>query len=162
MMRRVLVLAALASTLASTALVFHAGEVRAQTTFGAQAMFGSETDLGIGGRLQVPLGPQVPLDFQGGVNLFFPDGPGEYFEVNANLWYDIPTSGATNVVPYVGGGINLGHQRISGFSDTDVGLNLGGGARFVFANTTPFIEARFVVSGSEQFVIGGGVLFRGF
>ena len=158
MMRRVLRLAAAFVAL----FALEANEAHAQTVFGAEAMFGSETDLGIGARLQLPLGPEIPLDFQGGFNLFFPDGPSDYFEINGNLWYDIPTSGTTNVEPYVGGGLNIGHHSVSGFSDTDVGLNLGGGARFVFANTTPFIEARFVVGGSEQFVIGGGVLFGGF
>ena len=157
-MRRVLLLA----TVFLALFALDTAQVRAQTEFGAEAMFGSETDFGIGGRLQLPLRGQVPLLFQGGFNLFFPDGPADYWEINGNLWYEIPTSGATNVAPYVGGGINIGHHSVSGFSDTDAGLNLGGGARFIFANTTPFIEARFVVGGSEQFVIGGGVLFGGF
>lgn len=128
--------------------------------FGAEAAFGSDTDFGIGGRTVVNVSNSVPLDFGGSFLLFFPDGPAEYWEINANLWYPIPTTGGSTV-PYVGGGLNIGHQSVSGFSDTELGLNLGGGARFEMANTTPFIEARFVVGGVEQFVIGGGVLFGG-
>ncbi len=156
-MKRVLFLAALFLGVIASG----ASPVTAQMEFGAEAMFGSETDAGLGARLQLPLGTEIPLDFQGGFNLFFPDGPAEYWEINGNLWYTIPTSGSTNVEPYAGGGINLGHASVSGFSNTDIGLNLGGGARFIFENTTPFVEARFVIGGAEQFVIGAGVLFGG-
>ncbi|MCG8468557.1 MAG: hypothetical protein MJB57_10175 [Gemmatimonadetes bacterium] len=133
----------------------------AQTLFGAEAVFGSDTDAGLGVRIDLPLGTTAPLSFQGGFNFFFPD-VGDYWEVNGNIWYEIPTSGGGNVAPYVGGGLNIGRASVSGFSDTEAGLNLGGGAKFIFANTIPFVEARFVIGGAEQFVFGGGVLFGGF
>lgn len=136
--------------------------VDAQASFGAEAMFGSETDFGIGGRVQLPLGTTLPLEFQGSFDLFFPDGPVDYWEINANIWYLIETRGSTVAVPYVGGGLNIGHSSTTGFSDTEAGINLGGGARFEFENTTPFVEARFVIGGVGQFVIGGGFLFGGF
>jgi hypothetical protein len=138
--------------------------VQAQALFGAEVLFGTETDVGIGGRVHVDLGSGVPnLEFQGGFALFFPDGPADYWEINGNVWYRIETRGDSNVLPYVGGGLNIGHHDRDDFEgDTDLGLNLGGGVRFPFQNTTPFLEARFTVGGEEQFIIGGGVLFGGF
>ena len=163
-MRRIRTNGRLFTIVAGAALLaLGAAPARAQTSFGAEALFGSDTDFGIGGRLQVGLGTAAPLDFQGSFDLFFPDGPADYWEVNGNIWYSIPTTG-TVTVPYVGGGLNIGVvDPGSDFdSDTDVGLNLGGGARFEFENTTPFVEARFVIGGVEQFVIGGGFLFGRF
>jgi hypothetical protein len=141
-----------------------AAEVQGQAMFGAEVLFGTETDLGIGGRVHIDLGSGVPnLEFQGAFDLFFPDGPADYWEINGNVWYRIETRGGSSAVPYVGGGLNIGHRDAPDFGgDTDLGVNLGGGVRFPFENTTPFIEARFTVGGAEQLVIGGGVLFGGF
>jgi hypothetical protein len=133
----------------------------AQATFGAEALFGTDTDFGIGGRIHADLGTSAPLEFQAAFDLFFPEGPAEYWEINANLWYEIESAGGA-VQPYLGGGLNIGHgSGGNGFSDTDLGLNLGGGVKFIGRNTTPFIEGRFTVGGIEQFVIGGGVLLGG-
>ncbi|MFV1987816.1 MAG: hypothetical protein ACC682_11085 [Gemmatimonadota bacterium] len=137
-------------------------EAAAQVALGAQALFGTEQDFGLGGRLVTGLGTSQPLEFQGGFNLFFPEGPRDYWEINGNVWYTFqtPARGA----PYAGGGLNIG-RRSGGdhsVSDTQLGLNLGGGYRFNFTNTAPFIEARFTLAGHEQFVIAAGVLFGGF
>ena len=137
---------------------------QAQALFGAELLFGTETNVGLGGRVHVDLEPGVPnLELMGSFDLFFPDGPTDYWEINGNVWYRIETSGSSRALPYVGGGLNIGHRSREGFDDdTDLGLNLGGGVRFPFENTTPFLEARFTIGGEEQLVIGGGVLFGGF
>ena len=138
-----------------------AAPAQAQAGFGAQALFGSETDFGLGARVVAGLGSSIPLEFQGGFNLFFPDGPRDYWEINGNVWYTIETD--STGAPYVGGGLNIG--RMSGGdaeSNTELAVNLGGGYRFGFTNTSPFIEARFAVGGHDQFVIGGGVLLGNF
>jgi hypothetical protein len=130
--------------------------------FGAEILFGSDTDVGVGARVQLPIDANVPLEFQGSFDLFFPDGPADYWEINGNVWYLIDTRASSILVPYIGGGLNIGHASTPGFDDTDLGVNLGGGARWEFTNTTPFVEARFVIGGVEQFVIGGGFLFGSF
>ncbi len=133
-----------------------------QALFGAEALFGTDTDFGLGGRVHLDLGTTAPLEFQGGFDLFFPDGPADYWEINANLWYDIPNSGGSSALPYLGGGLNIGHtSEGEGFDNTDLGVNLGGGVKFGFTNTIPFLEARVTLGGVEQFIIGGGVLFGG-
>jgi hypothetical protein len=150
------------SALVLGTLLFGSSDAGAQVRLGAEAMFGTETDFGLGGRIVAGLGTSLPLEFQGGFNLFFPEGPRDYWEVNGNVWYtfETPASGA----PYAGGGLNIG--RMSGgsesASDTKLGINLGGGYRFNFTNTAPFVEARFTVGGHDQFVIAAGVLFGGF
>lgn len=139
-------------------------EARAQTMFGAEAMVGTDTEFGLGGRFHVDLAPGVRnLEVMGSFDYFFPDGPTDYWEINGNVWYRIPVRGNSTAVPYVGGGLNIGHlDREATEDDTDVGLNLGGGLRFLFENTIPFLEARVTIGGVEQFVIGGGVLFGRF
>lgn len=141
-----------------------APEAHAQTMFGAEAMVGTDTEFGIGGRFHMDLAPGAPnLEIMGSFDYFFPDGPGEYWEINGNAWYRIPTTGSRTTVPYVGGGLNIGHfDREATADDTDVGINLGGGVRFLFENTIPFFEARFTIGGGDQLVIGGGVLFGRF
>jgi len=133
-----------------------------QALFGAEALFGTDTDFGLGARVHLDLGTTAPLEFQGGFVLFFPDGPVDYWEINANLWYNIETSGGSTALPYLGGGLNIGHVSAGeGFDETDLGVNLGGGVKFGYTNTIPFLEARVTLGGVEQFVIGGGVLFGG-
>ena len=140
-----------------------ASEARAQVAFGAEALFGSDTDFGIGGRVQADLKTSIPLDVAGSFDLFFPDGPADYWEINGNVWYPIHIPRVSGV-PYIGGGLNIGHfdPGGDGDSDTDLSLNVGGGYRFNFTKTSPFLEARFTLGGVEQFVIGGGVLLGWF
>lgn len=135
----------------------------AQALFGAEMLFGSETDIGLGVRAHADLAPGVPnLEVQGAFDLFFPDGSSDYWEINGNLWYRFEVRGGSNAVPYAGGGLNIGRRERDDFDETDLGLNLGGGVRFLFENTIPFLEARVTVGGVDQLVVGGGVLFGSF
>jgi hypothetical protein len=151
----------LLSLLALGGLLVGADEGNAQVRGGAQALFGSEMDFGLGVIAAIDLGTTAPLEVQAGFNLFFPDGPREFWEFNGNLWYQFETGGQG--LPYAGGGLNIGRANtgIDGGADTQLGLNLGGGYRFNYSNTAPFVEARFTVAGHEQFVVGFGVLFGG-
>jgi hypothetical protein len=130
MMMKSLLRAVLAIAGLSVLALAGAREVQAQTMFGAEAMVGTDTEFGLGGRVHFDLAPSVPnLEIMGSFDYFFPDGPTD---------------------------------RSATEDDTDVGLNLGGGVRFLFANTIPFLEARVTIGGVEQLVIGGGVLFGRF
>jgi len=153
----------LLALLAVLAVALFPRGARAQATVGAEALFGSDTDFGIGGRVQTDLATVIPLDFSGSFDLFFPDGPADYWEINGNVWYPIHIPHASGV-PYIGGGLNIGHfdPGGEGRSDTDLSLNVGGGYRFNFTKTSPFLEARFTLGGVEQFVISGGVLLGRF
>jgi len=153
---------------------------------GAQASFAQDTDFGIGPRLEVGLGRVIAgLSVVGSFDYFFPDSfqlttPGgtmfsaevDYWEVNTNLIYGFTVANAPGVEPYFGAGINF--SRISGnftgpggeeeASETDVGINLLGGAKFPLTGVTPFLEARLELKGDDplgvedQFVLTGGIL----
>ncbi len=151
--------------------------LHAQVHLGGQLSFADDFDLGIGARATFGLPTPAPLEIVGTIDYFFPDDvPGvdiSYWEINANLVYlfRIP---APSVTPYAGGGLNFsrisanvdlsefGGVEVPGIaaSNSEMGLNLLGGARFNLGSLTPFAELRFELGGGEQFVISGGALFR--
>ena len=113
----------------------------------------------------------------GSFDYFFPDdGSGSvegvsydlsYFEVNANVAYPFVIEDSP-LLPYVGGGLNLARISLdldmpgasASESETELGLNLLGGSKFdIGAAVVPFLEFRVELSGGEQFVISGGILF---
>jgi hypothetical protein len=138
-------------------------------SFGIQADFGTETDFGIGARAVFGLRslfPTTPLDAHVSFDYFFPDAPAgvdvTYWEINGNIAYRIPTTNA-GFRPYAGGGLSFARASATvnnvTASDTDIGLNLVGGATLGRSNTKPFVEARVTLGGGDQFVITGGVRF---
>lgn len=173
-MRKLLISASLAIMLvAPTAL-------DAQISLGGQLSVADDADFGIGARATFGLPTPTPLEIIATADYFFPDGgPGvdvSYWEINANLVYlfKIP---ASIVAPYAGGGLNFAHASFStdlsefGFelpgeistidgSESDVGVNLLGGAKLNLGSLTPFGELRFELGGGEQVVFSGGVLFQ--
>jgi hypothetical protein len=155
MMKRNLVSVA-ASALALVLLAVPAQPLHAQAAFGVQGNWGSEADLGVGGRLLLNI-PTTNLEAVLSADVFFPDDV-DWLEFNGNLFYHFHTPGSPGVLPYVGGGLNL--TRISGNgSTTEAGLNLGGGVRFPRPGVTPFLEARAVISDADQLVLSLGLLF---
>lgn len=137
-----------------------AGELRGQVAFGAQAAWGSDTDLGIGGRVLGNI-EQVNLEGVGEFNLFFPDGDVDFWEINANLFYHFHLEDTPSVLPYVGGGLNIAHVSVGGAGDTEAGVNLAGGVRFPTAGEwAPYLELRAAGVGADtdQLVLTGGIL----
>lgn len=154
---------------AAAALVIGTADAEAQA-FGAQVNWGSDTDLGIGARLELGLpnlltsqGPLANTFLIGSFDYYFPDcDECTFWELNANLAVPITSS---TIDPYAGIGLNIAHASVDTgageFSDTDPGLNLLGGLRFRLGNLGAFGEGRFVLGGSEQFVLTFGVLLGG-
>lgn len=173
-MRKLLTIASLvAMSLAPTAL-------NAQVGVGGQLSFANDVDIGIGARATFGLPAPAPLEIVATADYFFPDEftgvDLSYWEINANLVYlfKIP---ASIIQPYAGGGLNFAHAsfstdfselgvevppEISNFegSDSQLGLNLLGGAKLNLGPITPFGELRYEVSGGEQFVVSMGALFQ--
>lgn len=160
-----------------------AGPVSAQR-FGVHANWSDDFDFGLGGRVEVDAlnlitdeGPFSRTFFIGTFDYFFPDcgfdGDDDsfdcsYWEINGNLAIPLAASG---IDPYVGAGLNIARFSadydgvvpgvdIEG-SDTDVGLNLLGGLRFLISSLSAYAEARLELGGGEQFVITGGILVGG-
>jgi opacity protein-like surface antigen len=149
------------SLIMTAALVLVCGSVAsAQTRFGIQGSFGDDADFGIGARVRVPVVSISPaFAVIGSFDYFFPDGPVDYWEINANASYTIPGVRG-NIMPYAGGGLNIAHASVSGFSNTDAGLNLMGGLNFrTSGRLMPYAEIRVELGGGEQFVLTGGLYF---
>ncbi len=128
-----------------------------QSNFGVQGNWGSDTDFGLGGRLVVNI-PDVNLEGAGSFDVYFPDADFDFWEINANLFYHFHLPDSPSVLPYLGGGLNIARFS-NGASDTEAGLNIGGGVRFPTGNVSPFVEGRGVVGDASQFVVTAGILF---
>lgn len=154
--------------LAITATVlFVPGSLFAQLDFGAQGSWGENSDFGVGGRLVVGLPISPGLELTGAFDYFFPEEEGvDYWELNANLAYKIPNPSPLS--PYLGVGVNVAHlavertlgNEVFDESDSEVGLNVLGGARLNIGSIMPFAEARYELGGGEQFVASVGLLFN--
>ena len=160
----------LLGTLCAVLLLSGAEQAYGQIGVGAQLSWADDAEFGLGARAVVDLTPFTNgLEAIGSFDYFFPDQPLgadiDYWEINANLAYLF--RGVPSLAPYLGGGLNVAHASVSvdalgvpvGGSDTELGLNLLGGARINLGRVKPFAEMRVELGGGEQFVIAGGVLF---
>jgi hypothetical protein len=153
----------------AAAIAIGTADAKAQA-FGIQGSWGDDTDLGIGARIELGLpnlltsqGPFANTFLIGSFDWFFPDFCDDlddcsYWEINTNLAVPITSS---TIDPYAGAGLNIAHVSLFDASDTEVGLNLLGGLRFRVGGLGAFGEGRFVLGGSEQFVLTFGVLVGG-
>ena len=137
-----------------------AASLPAQVRFGAQASWGDNSDFGIGARLEhglTKLFPKAPLRAAASFDYFFPGNSINYWELNYNVFYQLKADALT---PYAGGGLVLAYASANGVSNSDLGVNLGGGLKFKTGGSmTPFLEARIELGAGEQFVLTGGLLF---
>ncbi|MCJ7627788.1 MAG: hypothetical protein MUO50_05300 [Longimicrobiales bacterium] len=165
-MRRLTI--AVATVAALVALPSHAwGQIQA----GPFLAFHDEADLGLGVFVGIPLPDfHENLSFVGDFGVFFPGDRGndgvdaDYWEANADLIYRFPIQEYT-FTPWAMGGLNiahgsgLGHFGGASGSDTDIGLNVGGGITFGSEPFQPFVGAKFELGGGEGAVIFGGLTF---
>jgi hypothetical protein len=132
--------------------------------FGVQLSYADDAELGIGGRLRHSLRslfPRAPLTGAFTADIFFPGNSVDYFELNYNVVYNFTLASAPRVSPYVGGGLNFARISFGNANNTDLGLNIVGGANFrsAGARVMPFVEIRVEAGGGEQLVLTGGILF---
>lgn len=156
----------------------------AQVSFGPQVVWGDDTDLGVGGRIDFDLAGPLAIDdgfFQNlfgsvtGSYFFWDCGTGidndnvdcGYIEFNGNAGVPFSVE-SSSLNGYFGGGLHVGRSSVdySGeiiernlVSDTEIGLNLLGGFKFPISDLTGFVEGKFGLVGVEQFVISAGILF---
>lgn len=137
--------------------------VSGQVQLGPTLAIHEHFDFGIGATLVVP--PQslgAGVGFMGDFVFYFPDA-GDYFEINGNITYDFPLENST-VVPFVLGGLNIGRYslEVSGVdaSNTEVGINLGGGIVFDAGNFRPSVAAKIDIGAYEGFVVFATLPFQ--
>jgi hypothetical protein len=133
-------------------LTFVPGAVHGQATLGPTLAYHDDADFGIGATLGIDassLGAGV--GFVGDFIVFFPEGAVDYLEFNANLTYDFPLQQST-VVPFALAGLNIARASLGDVSNTEVGLNLGGGVEFSAGRFRPTAGLRVEIEGGDAFV----------
>jgi hypothetical protein len=87
-----------------------------------------------------------------------------FFQLSVDALLAFPLANLPTVEPYALAGLGIFHTSVDvgGFegSSTDVGLNLGGGAKFLPTGAIqPFAELRISIQSGSFVQIAGGVLF---
>ncbi len=85
--------------------------------------------------------------------------PGSLWAIGANAIVNFPLSGTTPIEPYASAGLLVARRSVSGSSDSDAFLNLGGGLAFAqsFFRTHPFVEIGLLIGSESSVEIRGGV-----
>jgi hypothetical protein len=142
--------------------------------FGAQVSWGSDSDLGVGARAEFDLTNTLSKDSKNPFSKAFIITQFDYYFDSCGAgdctWWELNPSlavplNATDIKPYVGAGLNIGHFS-SGTgslrsSNTETGINLLGGLKFELGSTSAFSEARLSLGGFDQFALSFGFLFGG-
>jgi len=150
----------LLGTVALVGMLAIPGAARAQTVVGGSLLYNTDSeDVGIGVYAGIPLpalNENIVLkpDFA----LFFPD-VGSAWELNGDLAYLFNLANNQAIIPFALAGLNIVHFSYSGFSNTDVGLNLGGGVIFPLEKIRPAVGGKFEIHDNTSFVLFGGVGF---
>lgn len=166
---------------ALAAALFMAAPAQAQVAFGPQVSYGTDSDLGVGARVELPVGGMITQDAGsmmaglkaiGSFDWFFLDCDDDAFggvEVDCSYW-EANVNGAVPFViegqgfsPYLGAGLNIAQVAVEvgdfDESETEIGVNILGGLNFPLGGLAAFAEGRIELGGGEQFVISAGVLF---
>lgn len=144
-------------------LLAAAPQARAQTTVEVGPRAGLEINdpeaLVLGGDLRVDAAT-LPFQVQGTFDYYLDSS--DAYRFTANGLYEVRYENEL-FVPYFGPGLSV--TRFA--DDTDVGLNVVGGAEFEVANlgfgaVRPFVQGSFVPLGGEvqPFQVTGGILFE--
>lgn len=139
---------------------------------GPYLAYHDDADLGIGGMVAAPLWSIAEnLSFLGDVGLFFPDHWGgrsvdvRYWEANANALFEFPLE-EESYTPWVLAGLNIARWSAGRrdfeegpWSDTEIGINVGGGLTFGTGPVRPYLGVKVELDGGRGGVIFGGVAF---
>lgn len=120
-------------------------------------------DFAIGADVRFLAG-DLPVTFNGVFDYYFADDPFNVFTIDFNALYMFGIDNEA-FTPYAGGGLGITRlstdSEFSDFSQTEVNLNIVGGAEFPLDSFTPFVQAQFGVGGDvDRFNIAGGLLFN--
>jgi len=150
-------------TVALVGMLAVPGVVHAQAVSVVGGMLAYHTDLeavGVGAYFSLPLSSiDENLSLKPDFVFYFPDG-GDYWELNGDAVYRFDLANNQAIIPFALGGISIAHASSDlGGSNTDVGLNLGGGIIFPLESIRPAVGAKFEIQDNTNFVIFGGIGF---
>jgi hypothetical protein len=133
----------------------------AQVVVGPVAGFHDDLDFGLGGYARIPV-PSLAagLSIVPSFVYYFPGDDLDAWEINGDVSYAFQVSEDTPVLPFALAGLNILNVGAEGFdSETEIGLNLGGGITFRAESVEPFVGVKFEIQDGSGFVIFGGVGF---
>lgn len=156
----------LAVTLIGLLLSVGAQSAKAQFEVGPRVGYDLEVEeLHIGAEARFDIGGlDLPIKAKPSIDYYFVDNL-TLLTFDANAIYEFDLEGGT-IEPYAGAGLGISYwsfddDAFGGIdvdaSDTNVGLNLLGGAVFGGGSLRPFAEARF--NTDDLFTLTGGLLF---
>jgi opacity protein-like surface antigen len=145
---------------------------QAQLWFGPQVSWGDDRDIAIGGKIGAAVaslgnaGARKNVDLMGAFDYFLDCDECSYFEITGGALYNFDIG--ESIGPYAGGGLNYGRISVDSdspgvddFSDSEIGLALMGGLRFLLGTLNADAGARITVGGAEQAVLSFAILFGG-
>jgi hypothetical protein len=142
------------------------GVAQAQLTAGPILAYHTDAEaIGAGAFLTIPMASLAEgISIVPNFVWYFPDGY-DYFEVNGDVMYAFPVAADAPVAPFAFAGLNWSRTSVDlggtfgSVSNSDVGLNLGGGVNFNAGSVNPFAGAKFTIQDGTGFVIFGGLSF---
>lgn len=139
---------------------FAVSTASAQTKLGLNAHYGLDMEkFQIGAEYHLPLG-MTGLAFVPNFEYYLMDDP-TLFAINADLHYAIGDRYTASFTPYVGAGLAITRWSFNDVNDTNVGVNLLGGANFkTGGRTMPFVQLEYRAGDHSDLSIGGGLRFR--
>ena len=123
-----------------------------------------ELFLGVDGRVGVPT---LPVTINPTFDYYFADGF-DFFQFSVNALYDITSGAMPNMSPYVGAGLGISNISLDvdtpfgSFSgdDSDIGINLIGGASVQSGGFKPFAQVQITLLGDIDLItVSVGTLF---
>lgn len=125
-----------------------------------------EEFIGVDARIGLP---SLPVVINPAFDFYFTPDAYDFFQFSVNALLELNTPALPNVAPYAGAG--LGISRIStadvdtpfgnfSASDTDIGLNLVGGASLSAGSFTPFAQLQLTLGSPDLVTVAIGILFN--
>lgn len=142
-------------------------DAQGQLRIGPEFSVAEDVDVGIGALVEGPLASlNENLEFAGRFTLYFPDF-GNYWEIDGDVRYVFPLSGENDLLPYALAGLAIAHYSWDqgsagdggGYSDTEIGLRIGGGLKVPFGRTVPFAELGLGIGDIPDFSLRLGATF---
>ncbi len=130
------------------------GALSGQVRLGPTLLLQDDTGFGIGASVSIPAEQlQENLSFNATAGYYLAEGAS--WVVDGDVVYSFPVSSDAPFEPFASVGLNLW-----GFSDTDVGLNVGGGIVLASSSLSPFLKGKFEVHDEGTvFVLLSGISF---
>lgn len=132
---------------------------------GAQFALGtgdSFTNVGLGAKFQWNVIDRLRLEPS--FNFFFKKDFVSMWDLNANVHYQFPVAAKVDLYPLAGLSVLGAKASVLGFSttDTEIGLNLGGGVDFDLSDKLVLnVEAKYKIGGEwSRFILSAGVAYK--